>query len=84
METPPKVRGVFVVYALAFVAILLSSMIAAALLQLTDPDVARDEVLRGLRGLLAMALASSAALLGTCWVAARGLTPADLRLVPGR
>src|SRR5919201_2499018 len=84
METPPKVWGVFAVYGFATVAILLASMLAIAVLHLADPDLAPDEVLHGVRGLIAGALASSAALLGTCWVATRGLTLGQLRLVAAR
>src|SRR5438552_2895668 len=74
METPPKVWGVFVVYGLAAVAIVLASMLAIAVLHAADPDLAPEDVLRGVHGLIAGALASSAALLGTCWIATRGLT----------
>ena len=84
MPTPPTVRGVFVVYGLAFLAILVASMVALAVLHAADPDVSRDDLVHGVSGLVTMAIASSAALLGTAWAAARGLTLADLRLVPGR
>jgi len=84
METPPKVWGVFVVYGLAAVAIVLASMLAIAVLHAADPDLAPEDVLRGVHGLIAGALASSAALLGTCWIATRGLTLGELRLVAAR
>ena len=84
METPPKVWGVFLVYGLAAVAILLASLLAVAVLHAAEPDLAPDELLRGLRGLIATALASSGALACTFWLATRRLTVARLRLVPGR
>ena len=84
MPAPQTVRGVFVVYGLAFLAILVASMVALTVLHAADPDTSRDDLLHGVRGLVTMALASSTALLGTAWFASRGLTLADLRLLPGR
>lgn len=81
---PPTPTVVFFVYGLAAVAILVASVLAVAILHAAEPDLAPDEILRGLRGLIATALASSAALLGTCWLATRRLTLAQLRLVPAR
>jgi hypothetical protein len=54
------------------------------LLHATDPDRPPTEVLQGLEGLVAGALASSVALGFTAFMAARGLGLARVGLVPGR
>ena len=81
---PPSVLTVFVTFLIAAFAILVASVFAGMVLHSLDPDVPPVEALQGLKGLIAGALASSSALVFTLSVAARGLSLARLRLVPGR
>jgi membrane protease YdiL (CAAX protease family) len=81
---PVKIWTVFVTYALAAIAAVVFSGFAGALLHALDPDVTPAAILEGLRGLLAAHVASSLALVLTAFMATRGMTPARLRLVPGR
>jgi membrane protease YdiL (CAAX protease family) len=75
---------VFVAWLMAFLAIVALSILAAAALAATYPDVAPATVLRELPGLLAGATAASMGLILTLLAANRPLLPARLRLVPGR
>jgi membrane protease YdiL (CAAX protease family) len=75
---------VFAAWLMAFVAIVIFSAIAAALLASAYPDVAPAVLLRELPGLLAGATASSMGLILTVMLVNRSLQPARLRLVPGR
>lgn len=84
MEPPPKVWVVFLAYGLAVLAILFASIFAVSLVHSVEPDLPLSEAVGGLRGLLAGGIASSSALVFTFVVATRGLTPARLRLIPGR
>ena len=84
MDAPPKLRIVFTTYVLAAVGIVVVSLMAALVLHLLEPDVPDAELLTGLPGLLAGGLASSIALAVTVLIAASELSPARLRLVPGR
>jgi membrane protease YdiL (CAAX protease family) len=84
MDSPPKLWVIFVTYVLAAVGIVVASLLAALVLHLVRPDVPDAEVLSGLPGLLAGGLASSTALGLTVLIAASELSPARLRLVPGR
>jgi membrane protease YdiL (CAAX protease family) len=81
---PPPAWVVLLTFVIAAFAILVTSIFAGLLLHSLDPDVPPIEALRGIRGLIAGALASSTALVFTLAVASRGLTLARLRLVPGR
>ena len=74
----------FATYVVAALGIVLASLAAALMLRLLEPDLSDREVLTGLSALVAGGLASSAALALTVLVASTGLTPARLRLVPGR
>jgi membrane protease YdiL (CAAX protease family) len=71
-------------FLLAAFAIVVASVFAGMVLHSLDPDVPLMDALQGLKGLIAGALATSTALAFTVMVAARGLTLARLRLVPGR
>lgn len=75
---------VFAAYLLAFALIVLFSVAAAAALRAADPDLPDTALFDGLPALLAGGIASSTALLLTVSIATRPLTPAALRLVPGR
>jgi hypothetical protein len=75
---------VFAAWLMAFVAIVIFSAVAAALLASAYPDVAPAALLRELPGLLAGATASSMGLILTVLLVNRSLQPARLRLVPGR
>jgi membrane protease YdiL (CAAX protease family) len=75
---------VFGAWLVAFLAIAVFSVVAAALLASLYPDVSPETLLRDLPGLLAGATASSMALLLTVLAVNRGVEPARLRLVPGR
>jgi membrane protease YdiL (CAAX protease family) len=75
---------VFVAYAIAFVAIVVCSTLAVAVVRSLDPEAPEAEALAGLPGLLAGGIASSVGLMVTLAIVARGLSPARLRLVPGR
>ena len=81
---PPPTWAVLVTFVIATFAIVVTSLFAGLLLHSLDPDVPPLETLQGLRGLIAGGLASSTALVLTLVGAARGLTLARLRLVPGR
>ncbi len=84
--TPREARvwPVFVAWVMAFVTIVLLSVLAAALVASVYPDVAPSELLRRLPGLLAGASASSLGLILTILLVDRTLDPARLRLRPGR
>lgn len=75
---------VFLTYVLAFVGIVACTVVAAGVLRSLQPDLPDGEVFQGLPALLAGGLASSTALLATMLAAVRPLTPARLRLTPGR
>jgi membrane protease YdiL (CAAX protease family) len=80
----PRLRTVFAAYALAVVSVVTLSLLAAAVLRTLHPELDDTELFDSLPGLLAGALASSAALGLTLLAAARPLDPARLRLRPGR
>ncbi len=75
---------VFLAYLLAFVLIVLASLVAIATVRSVEPDLPDQVVLGGLPGLLAGAIASSTGLLVTVLIVVRPLDPAQLRLKPGR
>lgn len=75
---------VFLTYLLAFVLIVLASLVAIATVRSFEPDLPDQVVLSGLPGLLAGAIASSTGLLVTVLIVVRPLEPAQLRLNPGR
>ena len=89
--TPPPAPGglrerlwpVFAAYVLAFVTIVLFSIVAAGVVRSLYPDVPEPQVFDGLPGLLAGGIASSAGLLVTVLAVARPFEPAGLRLLPG-
>lgn len=81
---PARVWPVFTTWLLAFVAIVMLSALAAAVLASIYPDVAPGVLLGGLPGLLAGAAASSMGLILTILLVNRPLEPARLRLLPGR
>lgn len=83
VEPPPRVWTVFATYGLAFVAIVLASLLAMSVLHALDPDLPEGEVVQGFPGLMAGAIASSSALLVTFLAATRGMATARIRLVPG-
>ncbi len=80
----PRVWPVFVVYVLAFVAIIAFTIVAAVALRALYPDLAEAELFNGLHGLLAGGVASSVALGFTVLSVSRPLDLARLRLHPGR
>ena len=80
----PRLWPVLAAYLLAFVSIVSFSLVAAVLLRAAFPELSEREVFDGLPGILASAMASSAALLVTLLIVARPVDPARLRLVPGR
>ena len=80
----PRVWPVLVAYLLAFVSIISFSLVAAVMLRAAFPELSEREVFDGLPGILASAMASSAALLVTLLVVSRPVDPVRLRLVPGR
>ena len=82
--TAPKVWPVFVVYVLAFVAIVAFTIVAAVALHVLYPDIAEAELFNGLPGLLAGGIASSFALGITVLTVSRPLDLGRLRLRPGR
>jgi uncharacterized protein len=84
MEQRPHVWVVFAVYLFAFLMIVVASVLAATALQAIEPDVPEADLIQGLPGLLAGAIASSVALAFTVLLAARGMSPVRLRLIPGR
>ncbi len=69
---------------MAFLTIIVLSVLAAALVASMYPDVPPAELLRQLPGLLAGAGASSAGLILTVLLVSRTFDPARLRLRPGR
>ena len=79
-----RVWPVLVAYLLAFVSIVSFSLVAAVMLRVAFPELSEREVFDGLPGILASAMASSAALLVTLLIVARPVDPRRLRLVPGR
>ena len=80
----PRIWPVLVAYLLAFVAIISFSLVAALMLRAAFPELSEREVFDGLPGILAGAMASSAALVVTLLIVARPVDPVRLRLVPGR
>ena len=84
MSSPPKIRVVIATCVVAAIGIVLANLAAVLLLTVVDPDVPAGELLAGPSGLIASGLASSIALGLTVVVASAGLSPAALRLVPGR
>src|SRR5262245_12057456 len=87
-EGPPprdtRVWPVFAAWVMAFVTIIVLSMLAAGLVASMYPDVPPADLLRQLPGLLAGAAASSAGLILTVLLVNRTLDPVSLRLRPGR
>ncbi|OGK95135.1 MAG: hypothetical protein A3I14_11825 [Candidatus Rokubacteria bacterium RIFCSPLOWO2_02_FULL_73_56] len=81
---PTRLWTVLAAYVLAFATIVLLSLLAGAILRDLYPDLPDREVFGGLAGLLAGGVASSAGLALTVAVVTRPLTPAALRLLPGR
>lgn len=81
---PPRAWPVFVAYLVAVVTIILASLVALGLLRAAQPDVADIDLLGGVTGLVAGALASSTALVLTVMLVSQPLDAAALRLVPGR
>jgi membrane protease YdiL (CAAX protease family) len=79
-----RVWPVFVAYFVAVVTIVLASLVALGVLRVANPDVADTELLAGVVGLIAGALASSTALVLTVMLAAQPLDAPSLRLLPGR
>lgn len=84
MAERPPLWPVFVTYAGAFAAIVVFSVLAAAIVRNLYADLPERVVFEGLPGLLAGGIASSTALLSTILIASRGVPLAGLRLVPGR
>ncbi len=80
----PRVWPVFVAYVLAFFTIVSFSLMAAVVVHGLNPDLPEREVFDGLPGLIAGGLASALALLFTVSMVARPVSPARLRLLPGR
>lgn len=80
----PRVWPVFAAYLLAIVGILAFSFVAAIALREIYPDLTGAELFDTLPGLLAGALASSAALVVTVLGVARPVDAERLRLRPGR
>lgn len=79
-----RVWPVFAAWVMAFVAIVVLSVLAAALVASIYPEVPPTELLRQLPGLLAGAGASSAGLVLTILLVNRTIDPVRLRLLPGR
>jgi membrane protease YdiL (CAAX protease family) len=75
---------VLVAYIAAFAAVFVLSGLAAAMLASLYPDVPPAVLLKGLPGLLAGGMASSAALVLTLALVVRSPAPRQLRLLPGR
>lgn len=82
--TPPRVWTVFGAWLLAFVTIVLFSLLAFSVVRALYPELPERDVLDGLTGLLAGGIAASAALLVTLATVCRPIDPAALRLRPGR
>jgi hypothetical protein len=83
-QADTRVWPVFAAWIMAFAAIIVLSMLAAALVASMYPDVPPTEALRRLPGLLAGASASSVGLILTILLVNRAIDPARLRLRPGR
>jgi hypothetical protein len=81
---PRGLWPVLFAYVLAFVAIVVFSVAAVGAARSLYPDLPDALFLESLPALLAGSLASSTALILTVLVASRPLTPAALRLLPGR
>lgn len=81
---PSRVWGVLTVYLLAFVGVVLCSLVAAVALKAAYPELPDRELFDGLPGLLAGGLASSTALGLTVASVTRPLGAQALRLRPGR
>jgi membrane protease YdiL (CAAX protease family) len=79
-----RVWPVFAAWVMAFVTIVVLSVLAAALVASIYPDVPPTELLRQLPGLLAGASASSTGLVLTILLVNRTIDPVRLRLLPGR
>jgi membrane protease YdiL (CAAX protease family) len=79
-----RLRSILAAYLLAFVNIVVLSVMALLLVREMYPDVSEAELARGLPALLAGALASATALLLTIVLVTRPLDAAGLRLLPGR
>ena len=80
----PRVWPVFVAYVMAIATIVLASLTALAALRVANPDVPDLELLSGVTGLIAGALASSTALILTVALMSQPFDAVALRLVPGR
>ena len=74
----------FVAYVIAVVTIVLASLAALGTLRAANPDVPDLELLSGVTGLVAGALASSTALILTVALVSQPFDAVTLRLVPGR
>ena len=74
----------FVAYVIAVFTIVLASLAALATLRAANPDVPDLELLSGVTGLVAGALASSTALILTVALVSQPFDAVTLRLVPGR
>ncbi len=83
-DPPVRVSAVLATYVFAFVAIVLTSIVAVMVLHSLDLDMPEIDAVTGLPGLLAGGLASSFALVFTLAITARTIPPARLRLMPGR
>ncbi len=80
---PPRLWPVLGVYLVAFVAIVVFSVIALHFVHVLTPDVPTEQLADSFAGLLAGAVASSSALVFTLLLCARPLDRASLRLAPG-
>jgi uncharacterized protein len=80
----PRVWPIFAAYLLAAFSIVSFSLVAAMMLRAAFPELSEREVVEGLPGLLAFAMASSMALMVTVLIVARPVDPVRLRLAPGR
>jgi membrane protease YdiL (CAAX protease family) len=78
-----RVWPVFAAYLLAIATIVLASLAALGALRAANPDVPDLELLSGVTGLIAGALASSTALILTVALVSQPFDAVALRLVPG-